>query len=175
MVTEHLWLRRFRLDDYENMRALESDADVMRFTSYRVPQSPEQTRERLEKLVASEGELAPLGVWAVELRDSGEFVGWFMVRRTQFAEPELGFMIVRKHWRAGYATEAARALSRHVLTELGHGLVARVDAANTPSIHVLEKLGFRQNPELATTLPAPASGKSTLFFELTGALKQRFT
>lgn len=142
--TERLRLRPFQNSDYENMRTLESDPDVVRFTPMRVPQEPEQTRSKLESLVQRESELSPFGVWACELKESGAFVGWFMLMKTDLPFPELGFMVVQKFWGAGVASGGASALLDYAQNSLkAPGVSARTDLRNSASMHVLEKVGFQ--------------------------------
>ncbi len=137
-------LRRFTIADFENMRALESEPDIMKFTPSRVPQTPEQTRLKLQSLVEKEANLAPFGVWAAELKDTREFVGWFMLLKARYEEPELGFMIVKKHWGKGLATEISKALLDHGRQNLGvQNFIATTNLDNFASIKVLTKLGFK--------------------------------
>lgn len=145
LQTKRTILRRFQLSDLNNMILLESDPDVMKFTPSRIPQGIEKTEARLKSLLEKEATYAPLGVWAVELKDTADFVGWFMLIRTEFEVPEIGFMIVKGHWGKGFATEVARALIDFGMKELKYsGIAAVTDHNNTTSIHILEKLGFQK-------------------------------
>jgi len=149
--TQRTRLRRFGLSDVENMRELESDPEVMKFTPSRVPQSLEQTKSRLQSLVEKEATYAPFGVWAVELKDTSDFVGWFMLIHTQFNFPELGFMLVRRHWGKGLATEVASALIDFGYRKLNlPGIAATTNPENSASIRVLEKLGFGITKTIST-------------------------
>jgi RimJ/RimL family protein N-acetyltransferase len=148
--TRRARLRRFRLDDLDHMVELESDAEIMKFTPSRVPLSREESEKRLRALVEKEQLLSPWGVWAAELGESGEFVGWFMLLRTEYEFPELGFMVVRRLWGRGLASELAGALVRHALEELGAaGLVATTNPENQISKRVLAKIGFRYDREVS--------------------------
>ena len=143
MESARVCLRRFTAHDFENLRELESDDEVMKFTSLRVALPSEQTTSRLQSLIDKESERAPLGVWALELKDSADFVGWFMLLKTKNEIPELGFMIVRRHWGKGYATEGSRLLVDYAFKVLAFSkLTATTDPANEASKKVLLKLGF---------------------------------
>jgi RimJ/RimL family protein N-acetyltransferase len=53
------------------------------------------------------------------------------------------------HHGHGYATEAARALLRLAFGEFGfHRVIGRIEARNTASAGVLERLGMRQEAHL---------------------------
>jgi RimJ/RimL family protein N-acetyltransferase len=127
-----------------NLARLESDPDVMKFTPLRLPLPLEKTRERLQLIIEKQQERSPLGIWAAESIEDGSFIGWFMVNKTQYDHPELGFMLVREAWSKGFATEIAAGLRDFALNTLGYsGLVAVTDEANSASKRVLEKIGFQ--------------------------------
>lgn len=145
LQTKRTVLRRFKLSDLNNMIRLESDSEVMKFTPSRVPLAEEKIESRLKSLVEKETAYAPLGVWAVEQKDTTEFVGWFMLIKTEFEVPEIGFMIVKEYWGKGFATEVAQTLIDFGMKELGYpGIVAVTDHDNMASIRILEKLGFQK-------------------------------
>lgn len=143
--TKRTILRRFNLSDLNNMIQLESDPDVMKYTPSRIPQVVEKTDERLKSLVEKRTTYAPLGVWAVELQGTSDFIGWFMLIKTEFEVPELGFMIVKDQWGKGFATEVAQALIEFGMNDLKYsGIAAVTDHDNAASIRTLQKLGFRK-------------------------------
>lgn len=145
LQTQRTMLRRFQLSDLRNMIVLESDPDVMRFTPLRVPQTLEKTEARLKSLIEKEATYAPLGVWAVEGKETSDFVGWFMLTMTEFKLPEVGFMIMKNHWGKGFATEVLQTLIGFGMKDLNYsGIAAVTDYDNVASIHLLEKLGFKK-------------------------------
>ena len=88
---------------------------------------------------------------AAELRESGEPVGEMTLwrRSAEHAQGELGFLIHPDHQGRGYATEASLALLRVGFEEAGfHRIVGRLDARNTASARVLERLGMRREADL---------------------------
>lgn len=118
-------LRPFNDDDFHNLRKLDSDAEIMKFTPAKIPQTVDQTRARLERYSNMDG------VWAAELKDTSDFVGWFMLIKTDLEFPEIGFMIVKDFWGKGLATEIGREIIAHAFNECGHsGLAARTNADN---------------------------------------------
>ncbi len=142
MESQRLRLRRFKKDDLDNLILIEGDSDIMRFTPSRVALPVAKIKERLDKLIESEKAYAPYGVWAVEDRVTGEFVAWFMLLQTDLGYPELGFAVVKKFWRQGYALEASRVLIDYGKDVGALGVSARTDGDNLSSINVLSKLGF---------------------------------
>lgn len=149
------------------MIELESDADIVKYTPYRIPQSPAQTEQRLQKLLEKSASLEPLGMWAAETKQEKNFIGWFMLLKTEFEFPELGFMIVKKSWNKGYTSEIANALIEYAFKDLKlGGLVARTDDNNAASIHVLKKFGFKKTREYMSLDPILNKEIKTLVFEL---------
>jgi [ribosomal protein S5]-alanine N-acetyltransferase len=84
------------------------------------------------------------GHYVVELKESGEAIGLCGLRtRPGLEDPDLGYAVLQRHWAHGYASEAARAVLDYS-RRLGLVRVLAICApANTPSITILEKLGFR--------------------------------
>ena len=135
-------LRRLKQDDFENIRLLETDPEVMRFTPSRIPQSEDQTRKRLESQISKEATFAPFGIWVAESKQDSAFIGWFMLIPSAESPMELGFMIVQNHWGRGLTTEICRAILDFAHAQGIREFTARTNLDNTRSIRVLEKLGF---------------------------------
>ena len=88
---------------------------------------------------------------AAVLRETGELVGDLSLLWASevHKQGELGFMVHPRHQGRGYATEAARPLLRFAFEELGlHRVVGTLEARNSASARVLEKLGMRREGHL---------------------------
>lgn len=60
------------------------------------------------------------------------------------AEGELGWIIYKKYWGNGYASEAATGIIHLVVQELNiKKFIAHCDSENVSSYHVMEKLGMK--------------------------------
>ncbi|WP_161599470.1 GNAT family N-acetyltransferase [Hymenobacter nivis] len=88
-----------------------------------------------------------LARWAVELRATGEFVGWAGLKlnhepvngRTDFVD--LGYRLLEPHWGQGYGTEAGRAWLAQGFGALALPLVASyAEATHGASRRILEKV-----------------------------------
>lgn len=90
------------------------------------------------------------GALSITLRDGGAVIGDVSLRvEADDHRAEIGFILGREHWGAGYATEAAGAMTRCALTDLGLNRVyGLVYVSNTPSIRVFEKLGYTREARL---------------------------
>ncbi len=91
------------------------------------------------------------GFWALEVRASGEFIGFAGLEAVDdempFAGYELGWRLARPAWGHGYATEAALAALRYGfdVMELPE-IVAVTMAANLRSRAVMERIGMTTDP-----------------------------
>jgi RimJ/RimL family protein N-acetyltransferase len=64
-------------------------------------------------------------------------------------QAEIGYTFVPEHHGRGYATEAAGAMVDLAFTGLGaHRVTGRLDARNTSSARVLERLGMHREAHL---------------------------
>jgi RimJ/RimL family protein N-acetyltransferase len=104
--------------------------------------------ERMKRGIRVDG----LGMWVgFTVRGSQrEFVGLWMLQPPHgpsqpfvVGEADLGFRLLRRWWRQGFASEGARVLLRHGFDELGlTRIFAQTMAVNRPSRATLETLGM---------------------------------
>ena len=80
----------------------------------------------------------------VELKTSAQPIGICgLIKRDSLEDVDLGFALLERFQRHGYAFEAASASLTHGRTELGlTRIVAITSEDNLPSMALLEKLGF---------------------------------
>ena len=147
--TPRLLLRQWRDEDFEPFAELNADPIAMEFFPSVIG--------RDESDAAAEGIRARIeeqgwGLWAVEVVDSGEFIGFtglWSVPAPEFPfapAVEVGWRLVRDHWGKGYATEAARAAVDFGFEELAlMEIVSMTTVANIRSRRVMEKLGMTRD------------------------------
>ncbi len=143
MESERLALRELHPSDLDFVAAMLADPETMRF--YPKPYTREESAEwidRQRRRYRSDG----YALWLVSLRKTGEPVGQVGLIRQLVdgaAEDEVGYLIARRHWRQGFAAEAARATRDHAFFELGRRrVISLIRPANTPSQAVARKLGM---------------------------------
>ncbi|MDO9019549.1 MAG: GNAT family N-acetyltransferase [Deltaproteobacteria bacterium] len=95
--------------------------------------------------------LTGAGWWGIALRETGELVGTVgaFFRETPGADLELGWSVFRRHWRRGYASEAAQAalafgFERHAVPRA----IAHIDGRNAASIRVSARIGMTYEGEV---------------------------
>lgn len=147
--TERLIIRPFSPDDLNDVHDLQSRPDVVRYLPYGV-------RDREEVRKALNGKVRQ-GIWppeeddalcvAVVLPETGKVIGEVVLfhRSVQHRLGEIGYVFHPDYGGRGYATEAARAVLRIGFDDFGlYRIIARLDARNTPSASVAERLGMRR-------------------------------
>lgn len=145
LTTDRLVLRAFRDDDLDAYAAMCADPEVMRYLSATGDLLSREDAWRQLALFAGHWTLRGYGMWAVEERGSGRFVGRVGLHRPEgWPDLELGWSLCRGAWGRGYATEAARAAAGYAFRELKRTyLIHLILAQNVRSIRVAERLGAR--------------------------------
>ncbi|UOE42432.1 GNAT family N-acetyltransferase [Chryseobacterium suipulveris] len=84
------------------------------------------------------------GRWSVLHKETQEYLGWCGLKYDEaLDEVDLGFRFYQKHWRKGFATEAAKKCIEIGFAQLRlKKIVGRVMPENRASIKVLEKVGM---------------------------------
>jgi RimJ/RimL family protein N-acetyltransferase len=104
----------------------------------------DQLADRIEAHFEKHG----FGLWAAELRQSAEFIGYIGLAVPRFEAAftpcvEIGWRLASPHWGQGLATEDARAALRHGFEALELlDLVSFTVPANLRSRGVMERLGI---------------------------------
>jgi RimJ/RimL family protein N-acetyltransferase len=144
LQTERLTLRMLRQSDIDAYAEMCADAEVLRYIGDGQPLVRPMAWRNLA-MVVGHWSLRGYGMWAVEERSSGVFVG-----RIGFWNPEgwpgfeLGWMLRRSFWGLGYATEGARAALEFAFTGLGQPhVISLIHPENVASIRVAQRLGER--------------------------------
>jgi RimJ/RimL family protein N-acetyltransferase len=146
--TARLILRPYTPSDLDALYDLQSRPEVTRYL-YFGPRDRDEVRKALEQktqaatLTDEGGNLAV----AVELAETGQLIGDVILfwRSRAHRQGEVGYLFHPDHGGRGYATEATRVMLRLGFEDLGlHRIIGRIDARNTASARVLERLGMRR-------------------------------
>ncbi len=91
------------------------------------------------------------GWWAVEVRGTGEFIGFAGLDPVDDGMPftgvEIGWRLARSAWGQGYATEAARAVLAYGFDTLGlPEILAVTTSTNHRSQAVMRRIGMIRDP-----------------------------
>ncbi len=142
---------------------LDADPEVLRYITGRARSRDEVLASHAQRMATAD-KVDGLGFWMAfgsggagrgsappAREDDGEFVGLMMLppphgpdQPDDPAVAELGYRLVRRHWRKGLASEASRALLRHAFDTVGQArVIARTMAVNAGSRGVMEAVGMR--------------------------------
>lgn len=162
LTTDRLILRPWKVEDYEPFARMTADPEVMKyFPSCLSKAESDFQAKRLQTLIETNG----WGFWAVELKNTAEFIGFVGLHRQENAIPnapfiEIGWRLAKTHWRQGYATEAAKkALDFGFKHLAANAIYAFTPLTNIPSQKVMQKLGMANtqqdfdHPKVATNHP----------------------
>ncbi len=142
-------MRRWSEEDREPFAALNADPVVMEHFPNTL------TRQESDALVVRiEAQLDTLGygLWALEVRDTGEFIGFTGLAVQTFPAHftpavEVGWRLNRSSWAHGYATEAALAALDYGfdIADLGE-IVSMTATTNIRSQRVMQRIGMTRDP-----------------------------
>jgi len=142
-------MRSWREDDLAPFAALNADPVVMEhFPSTLTRQESDALVVRITAQLDDLG----YGLWALEVRDSGEFVGFTGLALQTFPAHftpavEVGWRLKQSAWGHGYATEAALAALDYgfAVAELDE-IVSMTAVTNVRSQRVMQRIGMTHNP-----------------------------
>lgn len=149
LSTQRLLMRQWRPPDLGPFTALNTDSQVMaHFLKALSRSESDALATRCQQHIADQG----WGVWALEVRASGEFIGMTglnpitcMPFDEQGGEAgiELVWRLAASAWGCGYATEAARAALDFAFTRLClNEVLAFTALRNQRSVAVMRRLGM---------------------------------
>ena len=146
--TERLIMRGWRESDLAPWAAMNADPEVRKFLG------PLLTAGQASALVLNyqdDLDRYGFGFWAVQVRASGEFIGFAGLdtvdNEMPFTGIELGWRLARPAWGHGYATEAAVAALRYGFDVMRlPEIVAVTMALNLRSRAVMGRIGMTTDP-----------------------------
>jgi RimJ/RimL family protein N-acetyltransferase len=142
--TERLIMRGWRESDLAPWAAMNADPEVRRYLG------PLLTLEQASAWVLNfqdDLDRYGFGFWALEVRASGEFIGFTGLGNVDemmpFTGVEIGWRLARPAWGHGYATEAALAALAYGFGTMGlPEIVAVTMARNLRSRAVMQRIGM---------------------------------
>jgi RimJ/RimL family protein N-acetyltransferase len=145
--TERLLMRRWRESDREPFAALNGDAETMRNLLGTLDRAESDALvDRIESRFGEQG----YGLWALEVVESGTFIGFTGLNPMPEGVPgeggvEVGWRLARHAWHRGYATEAAKAALAVAFDGVGLREIWSMTAViNEPSQAVMRRIGLAE-------------------------------
>lgn len=144
LETERTYLREMTQDDYPDLCEIMQDAETM--YAYEHAFADEEVHSWLNRQLGRY-ERDGFGLWAVIDKRTGAFIGQVGLTMQPVEgkeELEIGYLIKKKYWHQGYATEAAIACKEYAFNCLGRDrVVSIIRDTNNASQHVAERVGMR--------------------------------
>ena len=142
--TDRLILREITREDFDNWYEILSDPETMKY--YPRPYDRAGVQRWVDWTLNNYAQYG-FGLWAVILKETGEFIGDCGITMQNIHGqllPEIGYHIHKKHWRKGYASEAARKCMEYAFHTLSFPAVySYMNAANAASYGVALKNGMK--------------------------------
>ena len=133
ITTNRINLRKFSQSDIQSLQMLFSDQQVMAYSggTLRPPDVQTWLQTRLKSYEVNDG----IWIFAVELRSTGEMIGYCGLSRLQDMdgniEIEVGYRLLPAFWGRGLATEAVLAVKEYAFSGSKlNRLTAMIDPAN---------------------------------------------
>ena len=146
--TERLILRRWLLRDRAPFAVMNADPEVMRYFPARLDrETSDAFADRIDARLGRQG----FGLWALERRDTAEFIGFTGLNPMPAGTPgaggqEIGWRLAANSWHQGYATEAAKAVVDVAFNGLNLPEIWSITSVlNEPSRAVMRRLGMTEH------------------------------
>ncbi|MBO5599167.1 MAG: GNAT family N-acetyltransferase [Oribacterium sp.] len=146
--TERLLLREYTIDDFDALYEIMSDAETMQH--YSAPFDETRTKRWIEWNLENYAQYG-FGLWAVVLKETGEFIGdcGITIQNIDGEKlPEIGYHIHKKYWRRGLAKEAAQAVRDWAFENTEYpSLYSYCKYTNEASYKTAEAIGMHYDKE----------------------------
>jgi ribosomal-protein-alanine N-acetyltransferase len=163
--TERLQLREITQEDFQAVHEYASDPETVKYMPFG-PNTEEETREFINRNLKRQQERprTEYGLGII-LKHEDRLIGACGIHGVTEIQASIGYILIRRYWGHGYATEAARALVDHAFSELGvHRVYASCDPRNHASIRVLEKAGMSLEGRLRENMIIHGEYRDSLIF-----------
>jgi len=162
--TDRITLVPLADEHLEHEIELDADPAVMRYLGNGQARTREQVQDIHRYRLAIATRAPGLGFWAGFV--DTEFVGWWILEPPERADQgpvegqaELGYRILRRHWRKGFASEGSRELIRHGFEDLGlTRIFAETMAVNAGSRATMSAIGMEHVRTFHQDWDAPIPG-----------------
>ena len=169
LKTERTIIRPLGLNDLDFFVAYRKDPEIARFQSWDTSYSLEQATDLANSQLGIEHPAKDQWLQlAICNQETNQLIGDLALHTLEDEGCfEIGFTISREWQGKGFAKEAATKLLDYLFEEVGaKQIIATTDSRNTPSIRLMEALGFRQKPEKTWDEEFKEEHVSVFFFEL---------
>ncbi len=145
--TERLVIRPWRDEEAPRLFDILSRLDVVKWLGDGEPKlmaDVDEAHAKIERYRTLSAEAPPRGIWAIEVRETGQVAGTVLLVTlpNSEGEVEVGWHLHPDSWGHGYATEAAAAVVEHGFVGGLEEVYAITHTTNGPSQAVCQRLGM---------------------------------
>jgi RimJ/RimL family protein N-acetyltransferase len=145
--TDRLLMRRWIESDRTPFAALNADPETMRYFPATIDRA---ASDAFIEVIEARFALHGYGLWALEVVETGQFIGFTGLNPMPDDVPgagglEVGWRLARHAWHLGYATEAAKAALDVAFGGVGLAEIWSMTAVlNEPSQAVMRRIGLTE-------------------------------
>jgi RimJ/RimL family protein N-acetyltransferase len=145
--TDRLLMRRWVESDREPFAALNADRETMKYFPATMDRA---ASDAFVEVVEARFEHRGYGLWALEVTDTGQFIGYTGLNPMPDDVPgaggvEVGWRLAKYAWHLGYATEAAKAALDVAFRGVGLAEIWSMTAVlNEASQAVMRRIGLTE-------------------------------
>jgi RimJ/RimL family protein N-acetyltransferase len=144
--TNRMTLHRTNWPDVDDVVAMTTDPEVMRYFQDSLPLTPARVlAEEMPRLMAHNRRKDQLGFWVARDRGTGDFLGWFMLTPVDQSvrTVKLGYRLRRQAWGKGYGAEGVLQMIEMARAAQMLTVIATTLGVHGASRRVMEKAGLR--------------------------------
>lgn len=136
--TKRLLLRKFTMEDIEDIYEYASDAQTVKYLTWEGMTSLDQARNIVNSFYSNDG------VYAIEHKENGHCIGAINIAVIpEHEKGSFGYVLNRQYWGQGYMTEALSTILRFAFEQLDLNRVEATHyAGNEGSGKVMAKCGM---------------------------------
>ena len=168
METNHLIIRKFISDDFIDFSSLIRDKMASKYAIYDQPfPTDDENLQNILLFFINSDEF-----FAVALKPEDKVIGFVSLNKVDDKTRNLGYCLHSMVQKKGYATEAVSALIQYAKEDLNLSqLICGTAKENTPSVSLLQKMGFIKTGENIGSFMNDEHGKPIEFIGYTYELK----
>ncbi|WP_066629585.1 GNAT family N-acetyltransferase [Labilibacter marinus] len=152
LATERLIIRPILLDDAAAVFKYRCDKETNQYQGW-IPETVDDVVTFIGKVAKQFNVPETWFQMVIVERESKNIIGDIGIHFLDDDQVEIGCTLDVNKQAKGYATEALRAAFNHLFKELGkHRITASIDPANTKSIALVQRLGFRKEAHFVESL-----------------------
>jgi ribosomal-protein-alanine N-acetyltransferase len=163
--TKRLKLRNITQKDFQAVHEYASDPETVKYMPFG-PNTEEETQEFINRNLKQQQEQPRTDYgFGIILKHEDRLIGACGMHGVTENQASIGYILNRRYWSHGYATETVKALVDYLFSELGvHRVYASCDPRNHASIRVLEKVGMRLEGKLRENVIIRGEYRDSLIF-----------